>query len=94
AVGGKRAEAVQVLGALLDEARKEYVAPYDIGLVYTGLGDRDQAVYWLAKSFEARDPEILHLRMDPLLDSLHGDPRFQAIVSGQVSRRARALRKT
>ncbi len=81
AVGGKRAEAVQVLGALLDQSRKEYVAPYDIGLVYTGLGDRDQAVYWLGKSFESRDPEILHLPMDPLLDSLHGDPRFQAVVS-------------
>ncbi|MEO6779156.1 MAG: protein kinase [Gemmatimonadaceae bacterium] len=80
AVGDKRAEAGQVLRGLLDQARKEYVSPYDIALVYTGLGNRDQALYWLGKSFEVRDQEILHLPMDPLLDSLHGDPRFQAIV--------------
>ncbi|MEO6865618.1 MAG: hypothetical protein ABI229_09200, partial [Gemmatimonadaceae bacterium] len=81
AVGGKRAEAEQVLHGLLDQARKEYVSPYDIALVYTGLADHDQALYWLGKSFEVRDQELLHLPLDPLLDSLHGDPRFQAIVS-------------
>lgn len=81
AVGGKRAEAGQVLRALIDQAREEYVSPYDIALVYTGLGDRDQALYWLGKSFDVRDQEILHLPMDPLLDSLHGDARFQAVVS-------------
>ncbi len=74
-------DAERVVRSLLDQARKEYVSPYDIALVYTGLGDRDQALYWLGKAFEVRDQEMLHLSLDPLLDSLHDDPRFNMIVS-------------
>jgi len=47
---------------------------------YAEIGKKKQALFWLQKAFEARDPEVLHLRNDPELDSLHSDPKFQAIV--------------
>lgn len=80
ALAGERAEAGRMVRRLIDQSRKEYVAPYDIALVYTGLGKRDQALYWLGKAFEVRDHEALHLSVDPLLDPLRRDPRFNAIA--------------
>ena len=83
AASGARTEAFNVLRSLLGEAQKRYVAPYDIALIYTGLGDRKHALDWLGKSFEARDHEALHLAIDPLLDSLHGDPRFNSVIAAK-----------
>ncbi len=47
---------------------------------YALLGDNEPALYWLHKSFEARELEILGLQNDPEFDSLRPDPRFQAIA--------------
>ena len=47
---------------------------------YALLGDKDQALQWLKKSFEAREGEILGLQNDPELDSLRSDVRFQELV--------------
>ncbi len=81
AAQGRRAEADRIIGALLVEARTQYVAPYDVALIYTGLGDKTQALYWLEKSFDVRDHEALHLSLDPLLDPLRDDQRFNEIVN-------------
>jgi DNA-binding winged helix-turn-helix (wHTH) protein/Flp pilus assembly protein TadD len=47
---------------------------------YALLGHHEQALYWLQKSLEARELEILSLQNDPEVDSLRPDPRFQALV--------------
>jgi DNA-binding winged helix-turn-helix (wHTH) protein/TolB-like protein len=54
----------------------QYVPPYAIGLIYTGLGEKDQAFHWLQKAVEERSTSMVFLRMDPELATLRADARF------------------
>ena len=44
------------------------------------LGDKDQAFAWLGKAYQERDGFLVWLKVDPSLDSLRSDPRFQALL--------------
>ena len=78
---GKRDEAKAHIDTLISESRRHYVAPYDIALIFAGLGDRDHALEWLGRALAARDHEFLHLPLDPLMGVLSSDPRFAALVA-------------
>jgi serine/threonine-protein kinase len=56
------------------------VSPSDIAMVFIGLGELDTAFEWLDRAFEARDDELLHLRLSPFYDGIRGDPRYQRLV--------------
>jgi TolB-like protein/Tfp pilus assembly protein PilF/tRNA A-37 threonylcarbamoyl transferase component Bud32 len=77
---GKKAEALKVLDQLKEQSKRKYVAPYDIALVYIGLGDKDQAIAWLEKAFRAHSNDMSNLKQDPTFDPLRSDPRFQDIL--------------
>ena len=47
AVSGRKADAKRILGQLKELSRKRYVSAYNIGLLYAGLGERDEAFRWL-----------------------------------------------
>ena len=50
----------------------------NIALIYVGLGDRDQAMSWLDKAYQARfNPSIL---LRPAFDPLRTDARFQDLL--------------
>ena len=50
----------------------------NIALIYVGLGDRDQAMIWLDKAYQARfNPSIL---LRPAFDPLRSDARFQDLL--------------
>ena len=80
AVAGKRGEASELLGKLDQISRQRYVPALYFGLVYMGLGDRDQAFHWIDKAFEERSGYLLYLNVDPKVDSLRSDPRFKQIL--------------
>jgi len=80
AVWGKRAEAQQVLAELLKKSEQSYVSAYDIAVIYTGLGDTEQAFRWLDKAVEQRSYWIFWLKVDPRLDGLRTDPRFRDLL--------------
>ena len=79
-LAGHTAEAQKTLNELLARAAKEYVAPYDIAVIYVGLGDRDNAFRWLNRSYEERNVRLVNLRVHPLFDSLREDPRFAVLL--------------
>jgi TolB-like protein/Flp pilus assembly protein TadD len=78
ALNGDREEALKILQQLA--VSKRYVADYSVGLVYLGLGDKNQAMDWFEKSFAKRQPDLNTIRFDPLLRPLHGDPRFEQLA--------------
>ena len=82
AMSGDKAGARRIVDGLIAKSKSEYVAPFDIGLIYAGLGDDSAAIAWLSRCKEVRDHEAPHLRRDPLLKRLRRDPRFVAITSG------------
>jgi hypothetical protein len=54
-----------------------YVAPYNVAVIYEGLGQKDQAFAWLNRAYDERSYLLaLYLTTDSRLDNLHSDPRF------------------
>ncbi|MBI3950869.1 MAG: tetratricopeptide repeat protein [Acidobacteria bacterium] len=80
ALSGRRDEAVRILHQLGEQSQRSYVSPYLIALVYTGLGEKDQAFDWLEKAYENRCGWLAWLRVDPKLDSLRSDSRFADLL--------------
>ena len=79
-VSGNRAEAQKALAELLEQSKTRYVAPLDMGFVYLGLGDRDKALEWFEKGYEDHSSYIPAAAVDPRLDSIRGEPRFQNLL--------------
>jgi TolB-like protein/DNA-binding winged helix-turn-helix (wHTH) protein/Flp pilus assembly protein TadD len=77
---GKRDEAKKLLDLLKEESKIKYVSPFNIALIYEGLGDRDQAFAWLEKAYAERDSNIVNLKVDPQVESLHSDARFADLL--------------
>jgi tetratricopeptide (TPR) repeat protein len=80
AKSAKRAEAQKLLDELKGMSEHRYVSPYAIALIYTGLGEKDQALAWLEKAYEARDGLLIWLKVEPLFDGLRSDPRFADLL--------------
>ena len=80
AVSGQRAEAAKVLAKLKERSREHYVSPYNLAVVYTGLGEREEAFEWLERAYQDRSPWMANVKLDPRLDPLHSDPRFQGLL--------------
>src|SRR5262245_53922220 len=63
---------------------------YNIACSYALLGDKEQALQWLSRSFDMGMRNLDHARVDADLVSLHDDPRFQRlVVLGDVSTMSR-----
>ena len=77
---GKREEAMKTMGQMHELAKQRYVPAYGFGNAYAALGDRDQAFKWLERSLQDRGWEITYIRVDPGIDSLRSDPRFNDLV--------------
>jgi tetratricopeptide (TPR) repeat protein len=55
-------------------------AAYQIADVYAWRGERDEAFEWLDRAYRQTDGGLVSLKTDPLLASLHSDPRFPAML--------------
>ncbi len=78
---GQNEEARKILARLNEHGNARRVAPYAMALVYLGFGDKEHAIDELDRGY--RDGETNYLfviKVDPLLDELRGDPRFEALV--------------
>jgi TolB-like protein/Tfp pilus assembly protein PilF len=85
---GNKIEAGKILDQLKELSQQRYVSAYSFALVYLGLGDKDRALRSLEQSYADRaGSDIGWIRVDPLLDSLHGDPRFEALAEKIVPAR-------
>jgi TolB-like protein/DNA-binding winged helix-turn-helix (wHTH) protein/Tfp pilus assembly protein PilF len=52
---------------------------YEYATIYAQWGNRAKALDWLATAMRQRDPGLVILKTDPLMDPLRMEPRFQAI---------------
>jgi Flp pilus assembly protein TadD len=78
AVSGRKEEAIKIARSLAARHDQNPSADANVALIYVGLGDRDQAMNWLSKAYEARfNPSIL---LRPVFDPLRSDARFQDLL--------------
>ena len=75
---GRTAEAKELLGELEQATRP--VPPYEIAAVHAGLGDANRAFAWLEKAYAARDVNLVFLPVDPKMDPVRSDARFQVLL--------------
>jgi serine/threonine-protein kinase len=66
--------------ALVARSRTAYVPFWQIGTLYTRAGKKDEALEWLEKAYQAHDPNMPYISVDPIFDSLRDDPRFMALL--------------
>jgi hypothetical protein len=71
-------ESQQALVELIARAARE--GAYQIAEVYEWRGDQDRAFAWLERPYRQRDAGLISVKTDRLLASLHGDPRFAAML--------------
>lgn len=55
--------------------------PYFRSLSYAALGEPDSAFAALDEAVRMRDPLVADLLVDPLLDPIRTDPRFEALLA-------------
>ena len=80
AMAGREGPARAILDKLHDLGRHRYVSPYHFAYVHTGLGEVDAAMDWLEKAYDERAGAIYGIKGSFLFKSLHGHPRFQALL--------------
>src|SRR5262249_16329302 len=80
AAAGERLQAQELLRDLQGIMQRRFVCPYEIATTYLALGDRDEAINWLQKAYEAHSICMVWLNADPRLDLLRSDPRFIALL--------------
>ncbi len=80
AVSGQQTKARAALAKLKERAVRQYVPPYDFALIYTGLGDKDQAFEWFEKAYDDHSTEMIYFKVEPMLSSLRSDPRYQNML--------------
>ena len=80
AKAGRRAAADSVFREFGILAKSAYIQPYTHAVVSLAKGDRSGALEWLEKGIEARTEEVVFLKVDPEMDPLRNDPRYQALL--------------
>jgi TolB-like protein/tetratricopeptide (TPR) repeat protein len=87
-LSGNKMEAEKILDQLKALSKERYVSAYSFALAYLGLGNKEEALRRLEQSYQDRaGADIGWIRVDPLLDLLHGDPRFEALAEKIVPAR-------
>ena len=77
---GRRSECEELLEQLKRMSEKRHVSPYWIGMVYTAMGECDDALKSLHKAHDNRDTWLMWLGVEPRFDPLRKDARFDRLL--------------
>jgi len=80
ALHGQVADAYDVLRQLEERARAEYLTPYYLAYVYTGLGEQDKAIDCLERALAENSGGLYGIKASFLFAPLQGHPRFTALL--------------
>ncbi|HWC65108.1 MAG TPA: tetratricopeptide repeat protein, partial [Thermoanaerobaculia bacterium] len=81
AVAGNRAEALAVLEELQRRRAERFTSPWGLASIYARLEEDEEALSWLERAFEERDPPLIWLKVHPRFDRLRAHPRFVALLA-------------
>ncbi|HEX8558215.1 MAG TPA: protein kinase [Pyrinomonadaceae bacterium] len=77
---GRGEEARAVLDGLVSEGAAPGALAYEAAVVYALLGDAGRALEWLDRAAREHAVGLAFVRVDPRLNALRGDPRFDALL--------------
>jgi len=77
---GDRDSATAELAALKKMSKDGTVLPFNLALVYLGLGDRPRALDHLERAFAADSQMMAWIGRDAIFDPIRSEPRFVALM--------------
>ena len=80
ALQDRATEAHKLLNELNELSKTRFVPAYNRALIYAGLKQRDEAFSWLEQAYNERHGSLVLLNVDPDVDLLRDDPRFDELV--------------
>jgi TolB-like protein/Tfp pilus assembly protein PilF len=80
ATAGESTKAIQILDDLTKLSKQKYVAPYFFAGIHIGLGEDNRAIECLEKAYEEHSHWLIYLHIDPGMDGLRPNPRFQDLL--------------
>ena len=78
-LGGMPADAKNSLAELNTLSARQYVPSTALALVYTGLGDKAQALEWLGRAVDEHDFSLVFLDVAPWFESLRTEPGYEPL---------------
>ena len=79
---GRHDEARAILEGILVGRHEQWVTAYEIATIYCLLGDKDNAFRWLSQAEREHAVGFTFVRVDPHLEVLRSDPRFDQLLRG------------
>jgi pentatricopeptide repeat protein len=80
AKAGQRDEALKLVDELKRQGVHEHINSFHFAVPFIGLGDKDEAFFWLGKGVDERSIGFKQLDVHPWFDDLRSDPRFNALL--------------
>ena len=81
ATAGRKTDAEHELSVLTAAtAHNQYVPPSYLAIIWLALGNKNKAFFYLDQSYQDRSEQMLYLKVEPLVDPLRSDPRFDALL--------------
>jgi len=77
---GDRAKAMAIIEELNRKSLHGYVQPFNLAIVYLGMGERERALDDLEKAYAAKSQLMAWLKMDRVFDPVRSEPRFIALL--------------
>jgi TolB-like protein/Tfp pilus assembly protein PilF len=77
---GRRSDATRLLAELKRRRKQGYIPAAAFVNAYLGLGDNEQAFYWLEQAYKEQSNILQFLKTHPYFDPIRGDPRFTELV--------------
>ncbi|HEY2800995.1 MAG TPA: tetratricopeptide repeat protein [Chthoniobacterales bacterium] len=82
---GQREEGRKILEGLTNSSEPRGAQPYPLALIYLAFGEKEKALRLLEQAYDERSIQLGgntgSLKIDPRLDPLRGDPRFEKLLA-------------
>ena len=80
AASGDRTHALAMIEEMKKSSLRGYIPPFNLAIVYLGLGDRAQALDYLERADAADSQWLIYIGGDRIFDPLRSEPRFVALM--------------
>jgi TolB-like protein/DNA-binding winged helix-turn-helix (wHTH) protein/Tfp pilus assembly protein PilF len=77
---GKRREAERALAELEAMSKQRFIPASEMAVIHAALGNNEKALGFLEKDYDLRSSNIFEIGVDPRMDSLRSDPKFQSLL--------------
>jgi pentatricopeptide repeat protein len=77
---GRRNDALRLLAELKRRKQAGYIPAAAFVNAYLGLGDSEEAFYWLEQAYKEQSNILQFLKVHPYFDPIRSDPRFADLI--------------